>query len=621
MENTNQHIDDFLEYYCKLESPEYAVMLKGKWGSGKTFYINRFKDILSKNSTKYIYVSLYGVSSYDEIETKFLEVLHPKLYNKKTILAGKIAKGLLKATLKVDLDGDDKADGSVTGQVPSLDASDILNTQNHILIFDDLERCSIPINDILGYINYFVEHQSYKVILIANEDELKKAKSELNQQKQYKEIKEKLIGKVFEIVPNVDLAIESFIKEANDDNVEQVFMNNLDILKEVYFKSEYNNLRLLRQTILDFKRFYNVVLIDYDNPNFLKGIIKNYFLLSIENKYGNFDISKLDNYYVNNILKDEKSEPTEYDGLNIKYTTNLLYDGIFEANLWINIINKSIINKDEIEKAILSSSYYIDKNSPNWKRLWYFFHLKDDEFDEVFQNTKDDLTSKKCKNIFEIIHICTTFLYLKTIDLISMDKNEILELSKHNIDYLYENKLIDSSFFEMKSFVLTNNSYDGLGFMDREDKYFTYLKDYIETILDKGVADTTDYDANNIINLIEKNDNMVYKIFAHNSGQKKSYAEKPIFHSIKVDTFVNKFINANVNSIRGIGYILEDRYSHNFYAEKLTIEMSFLNELKDKLIIEQIKSNGKVSGHNLKNFIETPLQKEIDDLQKYGVKI
>ena len=40
MENINQHIDDFLKYYCELQSPQYAVMLKGKWGSGKTFYIN-----------------------------------------------------------------------------------------------------------------------------------------------------------------------------------------------------------------------------------------------------------------------------------------------------------------------------------------------------------------------------------------------------------------------------------------------------------------------------------------------------------------------------------------------------------------------------------------------------
>jgi hypothetical protein len=315
-------------------------MLKGEWGSGKTFYINQFKDILDEDNKKYIYVSLYGVSSYDEIETKFFQALHPILSDKKMLLAGKIAKGILKGALRVDWDNDGKTDATISPQTPNIDLKEFENTEEYILIFDDLERCSIPINDILGYINYFVEHQSYRVILIANENELKK-------DDKYQKIKEKLIGKIFELVPNIDLAIESFIEEAKDAKIEQVFENHLDTIKEVYFQSKYNNLRLLRQTILDFKRFYNAVLIDYGNPNFLKNIIRVYLFLSIENKYNEFDISNLENYYVNNILKEKDSEVTEFDGLNIKYKTNLIHDGIFEANLWINIINKSISRDDD----------------------------------------------------------------------------------------------------------------------------------------------------------------------------------------------------------------------------------------------------------------------------------
>ena len=93
---SNEHISQFLNYYIKLSNPQYAVLLKGKWGSGKTHFINDYKKQLDEKKQKYIYVSLYGVTSYDEIETKFLETIHPRLYNKKTIFAGKIAKQLLK---------------------------------------------------------------------------------------------------------------------------------------------------------------------------------------------------------------------------------------------------------------------------------------------------------------------------------------------------------------------------------------------------------------------------------------------------------------------------------------------------------------------------------------------
>ena len=39
----NKHIKEFLNYYIGLPNPQYAVLLKGKWGSGKTHFINEYK--------------------------------------------------------------------------------------------------------------------------------------------------------------------------------------------------------------------------------------------------------------------------------------------------------------------------------------------------------------------------------------------------------------------------------------------------------------------------------------------------------------------------------------------------------------------------------------------------
>lgn len=206
---SNQHISQFLDYYCdneKLKNPQYAVLLKGKWGSGKTHFINKYRKELDTKKQKYIYVSLYGVTSYDEIETKFLETIHPFLYNKKTIFTGKIAKQLLKGTFKIDLDGDKKDDDSVSLKIPDFKLDDLFNTKDYILIFDDLERCSINIINLLGYINHFVEHQSYKVILIANEEEFEETRK-------YYQIKEKLIGKTFEFISDASSAYDSFLND------------------------------------------------------------------------------------------------------------------------------------------------------------------------------------------------------------------------------------------------------------------------------------------------------------------------------------------------------------------------------------------------------------------------
>ena len=36
------HLESYLEYYLSLESPGFAVLVKGPWGTGKTFQVKKF---------------------------------------------------------------------------------------------------------------------------------------------------------------------------------------------------------------------------------------------------------------------------------------------------------------------------------------------------------------------------------------------------------------------------------------------------------------------------------------------------------------------------------------------------------------------------------------------------
>ncbi len=43
MSNSNKHIEEFLDYYLnKEQSPDYAVLITGCWGSGKTYFIRKY---------------------------------------------------------------------------------------------------------------------------------------------------------------------------------------------------------------------------------------------------------------------------------------------------------------------------------------------------------------------------------------------------------------------------------------------------------------------------------------------------------------------------------------------------------------------------------------------------
>jgi hypothetical protein len=155
MAEQNKNIGDFLSYFFNFDqAPEYAVLIKGAWGSGKSWFVHKALDSFKESSGKYLYVSLYGMVCFEDIENSFFEQMHPVLSSKGMKLTSKIAKGLLKATIKLDLDGDGKSETTTKIPMDALNLPDYLkDTDSFVLVFDDLERCSMNIGDVLGYIN------------------------------------------------------------------------------------------------------------------------------------------------------------------------------------------------------------------------------------------------------------------------------------------------------------------------------------------------------------------------------------------------------------------------------------------------------------------------------------
>lgn len=609
----NKHIDEFLDYYVKeIENPQYAVLLKGKWGSGKTHFINKYKDHLKTINQKYIYVSLYGVTSYDEIETKFLKAIHPKLYNDTTIFAGKIVKGLLKGTLKLDLDDDGKADGSASLQIPNFKPEDLLNTKDRILIFDDLERCGIKIVDLLGYINYFVEHQSHKVILIANEEELEKSKK-------YKEIKEKLIGKTFEFKTGENQAYDSFVKELENEDILAKYKNTI---LEVFEKSKCNNLRLLRQGLFDFKRIYELVLKNHkEKEELIKDFIALNFIFIFEYRSGNFvlfDSLEKDKqkYWDKFIKKEEKEEKTIYEKIYEKYRVSIQSNLILSLVNWKDIIENSYIQGEDINNELLKSEYYIDEHTESWKRLWGYMKLTDLNFDEIFNDVYKNL--KKCKyhNLFQVMLISSTILKLKDLGLITITEENILNILKKQVDCLFEKKLVDKSFIFDKDITVSNHSYDGLGF-DTAFESYKEIKNYIENKILEEEKNIFKNSYNEIENAIKDNSSNLYTLLCHSNNRESLYDDKPIFAFIDMDKLAKLLIESSGVAQHKFGAIIKGRYEHNIISSKLEEEFENIYKLKKLIKTETEKKEGKISGYRLKRNLIEPFEKAIEHIEKH----
>lgn len=603
----NNHIKEYLMNYIGLENPQYAILLKGKWGSGKTHFINKYKEELDKKQPKqkYIYVSLYGITSFDEIETKFLEAIYPKLYNRKTIFVGKIAKQLLKATLRIDWNDDKKDDANVNVKIPDFKPEDLLNTKDYILIFDDLERCGINIINLLGYINFFVEHQSYKVILIANEEELEKTDK-------YLQIKEKLIGKTFEFITDPDLAYNSFLSELKNTNEikENILVKEKENILELFKKSESKNLRALRQTLLDFERFYDEVLVDHkEKSDLVKDILNWFFLFSFEIRQGNndiLDLQKLSEQY-NSLCfvkkKEGEVEQIKYKVYENKYNFSSSLNTVISFELWRGVLINSKIEKEKLKSSLKNSKYYFDEKTPSWKKLTNYYNLEDNQFDELLKDVYEKFSRNEYKDYKQFKLISSMLLYFYKEKLFEIEIDELKDKIKNNFQSLCDEESFDiRDIYIIHKNLIRDSSYQDIGYFDSE--YFKELTEHIEAFLEEKILQTLKADSQLIIEAIkEKRFRQLFNLLAGmNNISIFDYEDKPILYYTDVNELFDVLTKTDGETMHYFGGIIQKRYKNK--TKKLISEESFLEQLLEKINDYLEKNKNKISSYNLQKEIK-----------------
>jgi len=297
--------------YVRADYTDYAIMINGEWGSGKTYFwdhkVRNKIESMQLNGKQYttIYMSLYGISNLEEISKKiFIETTQLMDKNLKKYMNSH-NQTTIPEYAKTGLDMANFF--GVTQNGDRLNYAEFFATDDKVLCFDDLERANVDVIDILGYINNFVEHDHIKTIIICNEKELStKLKSSNLEMKtfiatylldkqgdlnkatdkpmvekirdqieyvfdkanDYERIKEKLIGETFEYVPEFNYIINGLLmRYENNKELLRFLRQNTGLIISTFNKSGTRNLRILKHALNDFKKVFEMVNKNYPNTN------------------------------------------------------------------------------------------------------------------------------------------------------------------------------------------------------------------------------------------------------------------------------------------------------------------------------------------------------------------
>jgi hypothetical protein len=582
----NQNIRKFILSYFENPDPQYAVMLKGGWGCGKTHFIKGIKEEyinVKGNTLKPIYVSLYGKTQVNQITQDIERALYPLLYSKGAETLKKVLQFASKVVLKTDLDlkGNDKVDLSLSSSIDALSLftkrkDEIEIGEYKALFFDDFERSSIDIKILLGYINYFVEHCGCHVIIIGDENKIVG-----DNLKTLRNFKEKSIGREFSIQADVESAVEYFL----ENDIQSVWLkSNSKFICDVFNATQCNNLRILRQCLYDFSMLLaavdeNLIKTDkYILIQFLSTFIITYceykganrecickltqptpplFNVSTDsNKQERDDLSKFISKY------SRINEHLQYDTLNhkrVKLIVNFLDHGFSFEPFLIKLLEDS-----QKEPSIL-------------ERLANFMTLTNDEFDNAYDDIVNVLCSDCDLDSYSIGRM-TAFIAFFDKKKIHSAAEETVDAIKRRIEAKIGTINTIEELYKIKNEFLSGcstfmSSYD-LDILLSISKFMhskiNEKQDITPNILQAALINITEENSCNLVNLDEELKNKIRPTNSQLSISKFLDAKK-FFDSIK------DFSNGAISNL--IGFLV----SH--YQLQLNFE---LKDESDKLFFEDL---------------------------------
>jgi hypothetical protein len=489
-----------LDIYCETREPGYAVLIDAPWGSGKTYAIKTWAE--RRKDT--VYLSLYGVSSYEQYEDRLLEAI---LYKDKTLRPPKLAKAVESIASRVS--------GSPLG-ITNIYRWVALRAVPRVVIVDDLERVDLKANEVFGLVNSLLEHHGRNLILIAHQEELISKWS--NNGESYLRIKEKVIGRILPFYPDIETVLSSFIEQfkstsfltkatnffvqSRSDKYASKLSSEVDFLVSIFERTESKNLRVFRQSLRDFEPIFSLLseLVHADKEK-IRLVLGSYLALSMLYHGGNvLDESALRqevswSRFASRANGEQEQEPNKEPIENAREMflgiNEVVLDGsIISGDLAVRLIAKGEFTDSFVRDELLKSPHLIPSKANAWRTLWQWAHEAPSTVTDSLRSVCNSLNAKEFRDPVIIVHV---FCILR-----SMEESGVKLPLKDSVERYFKIYIADLVHMGEQALLrptsaysnsISNSNNTGLGFVKEGGDFFKMVISHLQEVMDKAFWD------------------------------------------------------------------------------------------------------------------------------------
>lgn len=573
----NEHVKKYCEKFIGSDkNPQFALFIKGDWGTGKTYFINDLIGQYGKNTeikeNEIIKISLFGVKTSEDIDLKIYQAIHPILSSKGMKIAGAVFRSAIKLGTNIEL-GDGKnslnlsADGTLITQFDNNKKGSI---SKKLLIVDDFERALMEPCEIFGYFSELITESDTRVIFIGNEEKI--ACKDAVKKKEYLQIKEKTIGMEFQIEPVFKEAINQFVKDLSlaENSTDEVRDKLRKIVAEIAEKLECKNLRTIRQALFNLNLFMDVIdnFDDEDKETCIIIFLMLFIQKSLKLIENSDDTEDAINIYFNTGLSykkycEQNAENTESFDLNYY---NYKHRYIPLLDYWASIIFEGNYKGESLKACYKSEKKAIEESQKDSRKALFkllnFYRMDKATFSQTVEKTNEEFISGNYLHPGELLHYANIMLMFADMKIIPESVDDI---QNRVLKFLDDKK---DQIIPVSDFGMMSDSYGGYGYNHKVPK-FQEIREKIKKLNDEKVVNQTKINMKNNLLLLKTDPSMFCNKIANSANE---YYKHPILSYLDPDDFYQKLSEISADNQELVFKSFEKRYGKIYSNEPLLLE-------------------------------------------------